>query len=146
MKKGFTLVELVIVIIIVGILSIVAVPIYKNYVFKAKLTEFDVALSSLIRAEKLYFLENGKFYPMAGISSLSRYNTVLGIDLRNNKYVKDVQFVNYDANSFVAIQPNVTGSKNSGMWTAAMLTHSNGSVSTIGYAGREQWLKDTVGL
>ena len=31
-KKGFTLVELVIVIVIVGILSVISVPIYRGYV------------------------------------------------------------------------------------------------------------------
>jgi prepilin-type N-terminal cleavage/methylation domain-containing protein len=34
-NKGFTLVELVIVIVIVGILSIVAVPIYRGYTRKS---------------------------------------------------------------------------------------------------------------
>ena len=38
-RKGFTLVELVIVIVIVGILSIVAVPIYRGYTRKAMATE-----------------------------------------------------------------------------------------------------------
>lgn len=35
-SEGFTLVEFVIVIIIVGILSIIAVPVYRNYIEKTK--------------------------------------------------------------------------------------------------------------
>jgi len=35
-SKGFTLIELIIVIAIVGALSILAVPVYKNYIEKTK--------------------------------------------------------------------------------------------------------------
>jgi prepilin-type N-terminal cleavage/methylation domain-containing protein len=47
-SEGFTLLEFVIVIIIVGILSIVAVPVYRNYIEKAKTAQniFDVKESA----------------------------------------------------------------------------------------------------
>jgi prepilin-type N-terminal cleavage/methylation domain-containing protein len=38
-SKGFTLVELVIVIVIIGILSIIAIPIYRSYIEKARLSQ-----------------------------------------------------------------------------------------------------------
>ncbi|MDR3256579.1 MAG: prepilin-type N-terminal cleavage/methylation domain-containing protein [Endomicrobium sp.] len=37
--KGFTLVEFVIVIVIVGILSIIAIPIYRSYVEKTRIAQ-----------------------------------------------------------------------------------------------------------
>ena len=61
-RKGFTLVELVIVIIIVGILSLVAVPIYKNYVLRAKLTEAKTFMKTVFDAQNLYYLEHGTYY------------------------------------------------------------------------------------
>ena len=82
-RKGFTLVELVIVIIIVGILSLVAIPIYRKYVREAKFTEAKALLSSVYNAQRLYYLENGFYY---SIGSSVRYNKVLGIDARNNKF------------------------------------------------------------
>jgi prepilin-type N-terminal cleavage/methylation domain-containing protein len=38
-SEGFTLLEFVIVIIIVSILSIIAVPVYRNYIEKAKMVQ-----------------------------------------------------------------------------------------------------------
>ncbi|OEG71750.1 hypothetical protein ATZ36_12930 [Candidatus Endomicrobiellum trichonymphae] len=47
-SEGFTLLEFVIVIIIVGILSIIAVPVYRNYIEKTKKAQniFDVKESA----------------------------------------------------------------------------------------------------
>jgi len=42
-SKGFTLIEFIIVIAIVGALSIIAIPVYKNYIGRTKVSACDTA-------------------------------------------------------------------------------------------------------
>ena len=83
MKKGFTLVELVIVIIIVGILSIVAVPIYRGYTDRAKETEGKALLGSILTSQKVYYAEYDYF--LTGLNSVNSSER-LSIDTKGNKY------------------------------------------------------------
>lgn len=78
--KGFTLVELMIVVIIIGILTAVGVPLYMGYVRSAKAASAQAVIGTIVNAEKLYHQRNGTFVDVADFTTASN---VLNIDVRD---------------------------------------------------------------
>jgi type IV pilus assembly protein PilA len=60
-SSGFTLVELMVVVAIIGILAAVAIPNYQKYQAKARQSEAKIALASVYTAEKSFSTENGSY-------------------------------------------------------------------------------------
>jgi type IV pilus assembly protein PilA len=65
MQKGFTLIELMIVVAIIGILAAVAIPQYQDYTVKAKLSKVTGIAAPIKTALALYNQENGGFPTIA---------------------------------------------------------------------------------
>jgi type IV pilus assembly protein PilA len=63
-EKGFTLIELVVVMIILGILVAIAVPSYLNYRDKANKAAAAADLSALVPSIRSYFSDNGTYVGM----------------------------------------------------------------------------------
>lgn len=61
-KNGFTLVELMIVIAILGIVAAIAIPSYNGYISSARLTEAQNNIAALKLAEEEFFLENNAYF------------------------------------------------------------------------------------
>lgn len=60
-QKGFTLIELMIVVAIIGILAAVAIPQYQDYTVKAKLSKVSGYAQPIKTAIALFYQENGGF-------------------------------------------------------------------------------------
>ncbi|HFA7033322.1 TPA: pilin, partial [Neisseria gonorrhoeae] len=88
LQKGFTLIELMIVIAIVGILAAVALPAYQDYTARAQVSEAILLAEGQKSAVTEYYLNNGKWpkdNTSAGVASAS--------DIKG-KYVKQVEVKN----------------------------------------------------
>ena len=59
--NGFTLVEILIVVVIVGILAAIAIPTYYSYVKKGYATEAKTQLKSIVQAADMYYSERGEY-------------------------------------------------------------------------------------
>ncbi len=69
--SGFTLIELMIVVAIVGILSSIAYPSYTKYVQKSKRTEAMVALMQAAQLQEKFFSQNLRYAPSQSVLGVS---------------------------------------------------------------------------
>jgi prepilin-type N-terminal cleavage/methylation domain-containing protein len=99
MKKssGFTLTEVIIVIVIIGILSIIAVPIYRDHVKKSVAVEGQALLSEIMAAQEIHFARTKSWFNAAtGTVVTSSFVSDIGIDARRNKYFNTFSWTAHD--------------------------------------------------
>ncbi|HEX5960386.1 MAG TPA: pilin [Rhodanobacteraceae bacterium] len=88
MQKGFTLIELMIVVAIIAILAAIAIPAYQNYLIRSQVSE-GMVLTSGARAAVSEFYSNLGHFPTNNTSA--GVGTAASI---SGKYVSEVNVVN----------------------------------------------------
>ena len=88
-RSGFTLIELIVVIVIIGILAAVATPMMQSNVRRAQRTEAVAALGAIRTAERMVFVETGAYVSVApndwiATGPLGRY--IVAADLTGRFY------------------------------------------------------------
>ena len=122
-KKGFTLVELMIVAIIVAILAAVVIPLMAGNRFKAIATEGEAGLGTVVTAAKVYKAENGTW--PADIAAMA----TAGLNQA------DLQSKHFNSGDYT-----FTGAANASTYTATVKGHGTGGVAaadilTLTHAG-----------
>ena len=81
-RKGFTLIELMIVVAIIGILAAIAIPNFLRFQAKSKQSEAKELLSTVYTAETAYFAEQNKYVTLSNAgftpSASPKYYTNIG--------------------------------------------------------------------
>jgi len=102
-QKGFTLIELMIVVAIIGILAAVALPAYQDYTVRAKVSEIILAASAQRTNVSEFFQTNGRMPASASIGNVTQ----------TSKYVDTIDYAQVDAtNATIRAQLREAQSRN----------------------------------
>jgi type IV pilus assembly protein PilA len=132
MQKGFTLIELMIVVAIIAILAAIAIPAYQDYLVRTQVSEGAVLTDGAKTAVSEFYSNTGKFPPTNVSAGLASAASIKG------KYVTDVN-VGTNAGQIIATFA-ATGAANAAIQT------KNFTLSAVTSAGAIAWTckKSTV--
>ena len=94
-QAGFTLIELMVSIAILGILAATAIPAYNTYRERARGAEATIMVKQILDAEIAYYLEYETFYPPLDTS----------IDIYHDDSPNDLKIISINNNLNITISP-----------------------------------------
>src|SRR5689334_2719337 len=138
-QKGFTLIELMIVVAIIGILAAIAIPAYQDYTIRAQVTEGLNLMSDMKAGVAEWYAQEG-VWP----SSLTQIGITGGATSKGGKYVSQIDL---DAGTLIAqfgkqANGNINGEtlslkpftspNNDVIWVCGLREEPSGAADTAG--------------
>ena len=149
MQKGFTLIELMIVVAIIGILAAIAIPAYQDYTIRAQVTE-GLSLAGPVETAVAEFYANHGSFPTSltgtsagglGFSAPPSGKYVSGVDWSNNAVVIGYgNQVNQTINSAVLTIGVSTSANGDLVWACGGASAPGSSVSTGSWTSQTKYL------
>jgi prepilin-type N-terminal cleavage/methylation domain-containing protein len=134
-RPGFTMIELMAVVIILGVLAAAAAPIYRGNVKKAIRSEAIATLGAIRTAERVYKSENGVYLAVTEAAGL----TTLGVDVEDAQFFDEncytVDIALSGVSTFTATAANVSDNAAPGNTKADSYWTSPAKVASMDTAG-----------
>ena len=135
--NGFTLIELIVVVIIIGILSAVAIPSTLSTIGKGKEAEAKQNLSTMGRGQQTYFFENGQFADSLAkldMNTTTKYYNLIEPVATAGSVVHRAESINADANNTREYEMGVYF-ENQGYITILCQSDAPGGLATVPATG-----------